>query len=109
MSTTDLQARLRKTRIETYRPLVRVLNNPDGPEAATALATLEAEAAALRAERDELRKERDEAERQKINWFECHLAHRDACAALGRANGELLRRAMDAEARAALAKGQSHE
>lgn len=56
--------------------------------------------AELEAEVERLTKERDEAERLKINWFETHLAHQEANQALGKANSELLKRAMDAERRA---------
>ena len=42
----------------------------------------------------------DEAERRADVWFKTHNAHREANAALGKANGELFKRACEATARA---------
>lgn len=56
----------------------------------------------LEAELTEAINDRNEAERLKIAWFECHLAHQSANQELGRANVELLKRAMDAERRASI-------
>jgi hypothetical protein len=46
----------------------------------------------------ELERERDEALRYKDNWFRTHDAHRRANQTLGQANGELFKRAYEAEA-----------
>lgn len=66
----------------------------------------QAHIAALTAKAGELTRERDEAQRREKAWFETHLAHRSACDALGKANGELFSRAYDAEHRAETAEAQ---
>jgi hypothetical protein len=43
--------------------------------------------------------ERDAAIRERDLWFKTHLSHRDACDALGKANGEMFKRALEAERR----------
>lgn len=53
--------------------------------------------ASLQARVEELERERDEADAAATRWFETHLSHRTALDALGKANGELFKRAYEAE------------
>lgn len=48
---------------------------------------------------DDLRNTVQAASAQRDRWFACHTAHQEACTALGKANGELLKRCVDAEDR----------
>jgi hypothetical protein len=79
-------------------PHDRSINLSSGVETVWAKVDVE-DLRALLARAEEAERERDEAEANAMNWFGTHLSHRTALDALGKANGELFKRAYEAEQR----------